>query len=462
MDSTMTPLRKLANEASWFLRDRSLRLLSVTPGHEMHSAALNVLMGMEYHADNVSPFVRCVEDHAPTARGWIARARSIVEQQDKRRAKMAAQGVALAPMVLANTTSDSVATFAGAVSAVLASHGGPLHGIVVVLAPHHVADVPAFEEDLAALVGHRSLGDVRWIVVGPTLRRFEKRDGVRVVGCHLDEQASRRELAQMLAAAEIASPSAPGPAHTGAAWPAGVAPPSRSSQPPLTPAEIAAMAAKIGVPVGLLDGSVRALQPIVLRAASMLRDGRPLEAVQTQRAAVALAERIGMVHEASVLELMLGTYLVHAGDRVNSAAVYEALAARAQKQGQGEIAAQAMVARASVYLLCGDPQNASVTYARAGSVARSAGATVLAIEAFRLSGQLRADARDTETAIKVWTEAMAIAGALPPDQGPSSSAPLVARSLAAVCRKRGMHEQARALEQQADRLEHGASMEGAA
>jgi hypothetical protein len=81
------------------------------------------------------------------------------------------------------------------------------------------------------------------------------------------------------------------------------------------------------------------------------------------------------------------------------------------------------------------------------------GETVLAIESYRLCGQLLFTRNRIELTIHAWKKALELAEVAPPDVASASSAPVVARTLAEACRKHGLKKQAESFEAQAAAFE---------
>lgn len=149
------------------------------------------------------------------------------------------------------------------------------------------------------------------------------------------------------------------------------------------------------------------------------------------------------------MALVLGGYGLQAGHAAAAAEIFRDARDRATAQSLPELAAQAELARASALLVGKQTDAAAVVYADAGALAESAGVALLAIEAYRMAGQLLLSHGREPQAVATWRRALAVADAAPPEQQEGSSASDVARALAVVCRRHGLQEQARALDEQA-------------
>jgi hypothetical protein len=101
------------------------------------------------------------------------------------------------------------------------------------------------------------------------------------------------------------------------------------------------------------------------------------------------------------------------------------------------------------------PAQAATHYSAAARLAETAQTIPLAMECWRMAGQLALDSGLESSAVDCWKHAIALAGALEPELTPLTSVAETARALAALCRKRGLVPQAAALERQSIEFEQG-------
>jgi len=148
MESHTRPLRALAERLRVYVARPRGRLFHVwTDGH-LRGSALEIVMGMEYHAANRSPFVRFDEPHEADGRCWDERLRRLRSAHEKRRARMGERGYHLPELPPPPAGGTPVARFAAGLSQVLSARCEPLVGLMVVLAPGAVAQAGAFDCDL--------------------------------------------------------------------------------------------------------------------------------------------------------------------------------------------------------------------------------------------------------------------------------------------------------------------------
>jgi hypothetical protein len=457
MDAYARPLEELAGKLGGFIRARELRLCQIVTTAELRPAALKIAAGQEFHADNRSPFVVLEDAFVRGDDGFAARLERVRQIHARRREAMAKEGIDLPALPALPTARDPRAAFAQQlVQAVMAS-APPLEGLVVVLAPTRVDDPEAFGQAIEALVLVRELGVVRWIVIGagaPTVAPLVKRLGEAAWShtCRVDPDAERDELAQLFTAAASAPARSPASARVGAAWPRGVVPPERpgSAAPALSEPDEVARA--LGPQAQLCGEPGAALQHQIIGAAQAVREGRAAEGIRLQMEARDACRRAGLGRESILLELVLASYVVAAGERRKAIDIYERAASRAETAQLAELAAQAWLGVGALQALERDAARATTAYVRAAELAQAAGSAILAIEGFRMAGQVALGVAGPEAAVRAWRRALEVAAQMTPEEAQASSASEVARQLAALCAANGLEAQAQSLRAQAEPL----------
>ncbi len=461
MESFAVPLRALANRAGRFMRRPGARVLNVVTDSNLRQGTLEIVLALEYFAYNRSPFVRLDERFLRAETGWLQRIETMRATHEKRRAGMLKNGHDLGELPPLPEQAEPYVQFGLQVQQLLEANRAPLEGLVVVFAPTEIEDVACWARELGGLVATPTLASVRWVIVDHEVSSVPELftrlgDQATRLECFLDEDAVRRDLGQRLDAAADASPSAPGPAQVGSAWPRGATPPSRGgkeNQEPLTPEQQETLSKQLDVPVGLLGDPIKNVRKQTLRAAQSLRAGKVIAAIGFQREAVESCRAAGLTREGLVMEMALATFVVQAGQPERAEVIYQELASRAEEEDFFDLSAQAWMAGGALRLVARDPDNAAVMYTRAGVVARDGGEETQAIEGFRMAGQLRAEAGDRDQATRLWTEAIAVAKSMPSDAAAQTSAPMAGRQLAELLRKMKLHEQAASVEALVLRLE---------
>jgi tetratricopeptide (TPR) repeat protein len=175
--------------------------------------------------------------------------------------------------------------------------------------------------------------------------------------------------------------------------------------------------------------------------------------VQEQREARDMCLKAELKREAVTMELVLGGYVLQAKQPAQALEVFRDARTRAEAHHLLNLAVQAQLAQASTLLVLQRSEEAALAYAEAGKLGMAAASPVLAIEGYRMCGQLLAGVGKVKEATSAWKQALEVADKAPEDERRASSAPEAARQLAALCRKHGLKVQAESLEAQAAALE---------
>ncbi|HVY37531.1 MAG TPA: hypothetical protein VHM31_06335 [Polyangia bacterium] len=462
MESMAAPLRRLHEEGAWFARAAEIRLLHVRTDATMRGAAVDLLMALEHHADNRALFHRFEEPFAGADRGWAARVQRLVEQHTAQIEAVAPAGIVVRPLGPgAVAAEESARGFSGVLYETGRTLGAPLEGVVVLLAPVRIEDPLVFRHELSALVASPQLGHVRWIVVeadGAAAADLVRALGPRALACEclVDENQQQDDLA----ASGVASVSDPPVAlpvqprwRAPGAMPDVAAPPRLNDPVPATDEQLRAA----GLSPKFVNGGGDALKKLLLGAALALRQKRNADAVALQARAAALCAEMEMPREQILNVTILGGYLLAAGQRRPAREAYTKARDLAVTGAFDDLIAQTELALGMLDAVDRLPAEAAGHYATAGKHAEKAGIGPLAIECWRMAGQLTLEARLETAAVDCWKRALSIAEPMDTELAKLTSAPEVARALAAVCRKRGLSAQADQLEKRSVELEAGAA-----
>jgi len=467
MEAIAIPLRRLHEEAAWFARATEVKLLHVTADATLRAAALKVLMAQEYHADNRALFFRFDDPMTGPARGWPERVARLRAQVAEKTEALAPAGIHLRPLPDAAVTAVAAGRGAAAELAAMLYElrqvlVPPLTHAVVVLAPARIDDARLFAAEVSALVRARELADTRWIIVepdavgtralAPLLR--ELRAAALSCSCAM-APAGQADALAALGAASVDEPVTVRPPTT--TWRAAgavpdVEPPPRIGALPLATDEALRAA---GLSPMFVKGGGQALRRLVLGAALALRQGKPADAATLQARAAALCAEMEMPAEQVLNLQVLAGYLMAGADGARARATYRQAGEIARAHGLTSLEAQTELALGMLEAVGGSPPRAAAHYAAAGRLAEASKIDALAIEAWRMAGQLALEARLEVPALECWKRALGLAGALDAKLAQATSAPEIARALAAVCRRRGLLAQARALEERSVAFEQG-------
>lgn len=469
MQHVSDALNALHADCAWFARAHELRLLVVRTSGDMRATVTKLLPRYEFHADNRSPWVLADDPYERRAPHWESRGARLLENWERRRAVFAGEGVALpeaAPRGAAHAPGvaprPDLDLFLSVCVAVLDALRPPLDGLVLVLAPTVVEDAEHLDADLTCLLTRPEIAGCRVVLVldvdvpPPAFALRTLDNAALVCACVTDPAQKRRDL-QVVVGLDSAAPPA-------GVWPSGVVPPRRvDAQPEPSAAASEAVARALGE-AGISPAYLEhapALRRLILGAALAMGEGQTAEGVRIQADAVLLSYQIGMPLLMVICQIALASYLSAAGD--GPAALTELTAAEhnAAAAGLPDQQGQACLAQGLLHALARRPLDAAAAYYRCAQIAEGADSRLLAIEAWRLAGQASLEGGASEHGVHYLQRALAVAGQLDPAARSATSAPEVARRLAALYDGWGYAAHARALYDQADAIERGAPAEGA-
>lgn len=456
MQSISDALGRMHEDASWFARAHEVKLLVLRTSSDVRGAVDKLLPQLEFHHDNLAAWLLFEDARGPDGDGWQARANRLVTHWDQRREAFAKEGVEIQAVPMPPAGNKGPRILRDTTAKVLRTLVKPLEGLVFILSPTVVDDDAAFENELTELVGAPELARVRWIVVldpdlSPPNRLISALGEHAIVSnCIVEDDAKTEDMKALLAS----SGGAGGKAF-GMAAPKGVTPPPRvDDPPPLDEAERDKALVEAGIDPRYMEEAPK-LRDCVLGAAVAMKDGKGPEAIEQQRQARDIAASLGLLDVQVICQITLASYLSGLDQR--SAAIKE-LEAATEVAREGDLPqseGQAQLALGLLHNLDGRQVEAARAYGQAGRASERAESFILAIECWRLAGQLALDAGQPSEATQSFQRAIQLAGAAEPDIQKASSAPEAARKLAELCSKRGLQAQAQSLYDVADRFEAG-------
>ena len=270
----------------------------------------------------------------------------------------------------------------------------------------------------------------------------------------MDPLTYRREHLAALAAAASAPPGTSSMQLSGGAGPKGVLAPDEREAARLASLHPEVVEKELGASSALAGASGVAIRHEILAAAVAMQEGDTASAVKLQASAVRACA--GVPRLAHVLELILGTYRLQAGDELGARKTFQAVATRCEQSGLLDLASLAFTslgASLAASSARSDLRAAASHYLSAGNLAQSASEPILAVESYRMAGTLAARAGDEDGAISAWKRALASASAAPLEIAALTSGPLVARTLAKFLQTNGSPAAATSLLAQADEME---------
>jgi len=455
----------------WFVAGTDPRLLHLRSVGSLREALLPEIDAAQENPESRRPFLFIESAFLGAGdAGWRSHVDELGEEYAALRAEAAAQKppIVLPELPAVAGGGPDLAAFGSRLEAVLKGTSGRLPGVVIVLAPAAVLDASLWATDVRLLVETPTLAALKWIVLdiaegGTEALARPLEGGVETTDAMPDPATAGATLDALLAGMKSAPLGAEGHRLAGMAGPRET-PPPRKRQASADGAQAAAAAAEAELaPAGLAgvaDGErMRQLRIAVLEAARAFEQGRPSDGIKAQIEARDLSVQAGLLDKAALIELSLGAYLLQAGAPEQALSVIEQARVRAEQAKAPEVVAQAHLSKAGALLVLQRPEDAVDAYLVGGrAIEQEKGVmSLLAVECYRLAGQVLLGLKRPEGAVSAFGQAIAIASEAPVDLRAASSAPLAARDLAALYREQGLRDRAEALEKQADEWEAAAA-----
>ena len=229
-------IERVVEATEWFIRTPSLRVMHVVTSGLLRNVVLKHLTATELLEANTCPFFVLEAPTEPGDSGWSLRSEELRGDWEALLESAPAPSE-LAPLWPEVRDQSPLARFGLEVGKALAVLHPPMTGLVIVLAPVWVRDVPRWRDDLAILLDLKHLSRARFIVVDVdeacSMPVIELRALAERVDARIDDDALRKEADASLAALKTA-PLGPLLSLVGAAGASVSPPPRRKRQPPFS------------------------------------------------------------------------------------------------------------------------------------------------------------------------------------------------------------------------------------
>jgi tetratricopeptide (TPR) repeat protein len=186
-----------------------------------------------------------------------------------------------------------------------------------------------------------------------------------------------------------------------------------------------------------------------------MKNGEGREAVRQQREAADLALALEVFNVAVLCRIGLGMYLCAMSEHDEALGVLRGAAELANKHGFALQEAQAYLGMGVLLALAERYAESAHAYSVSARCAEAGKVPVLAIEAWRMAGQVAAQGGDDQVAYESFREAIRVAEGSDAASVKDSTAGEAARKLADLCDGLHMPEQARCLREQAEAMDTG-------
>ncbi len=450
MDAIAQPLSRVQVAATAFAYDARVRLVAVQTEEALRPAVLAKFADAESLMTPATLTFVLESPFEPDDANWLLRAEELLEEWQSASDELVAAKLEALPAISAKPAATA-ADFAAFVQTLAASVTSRFR-LALVIAPLVVAPAVAGQmiADMAAFVNAPHLAPVRWVIVtneslglGSLVASLKQNGGTYAadfVEARVDPAGARAGLSAMVAGMKAAPVGASPLQLAGFAGPSVAPPPRIREAPQQTPEAQRSQMAAQGVPAGYGDVSaMHGLRIAIMEAALAAGEGRFADAVGAQKRACDITQALGLHQETGQMELLLGTYTLTGGQAKRALEIFAATAASAEAAKLGTLACQAKMAQGSALaMLAADPglspeaahnkrMDAAAAYVEAGNVGAALGAWAVAIEAYRLGGDMLAALSDVPRAIAAWEKAVSVAETAPPADVAGSSALDVAK-----------------------------------
>lgn len=454
-------LVRVAAAMQTFMAEPEVRFVHIVTNDSLRVSALEHIAAMEHHSENNRPIFILEAPVESNDDGWQARIEELRDDMDDlgERLSKANAGVVVDVMPAHAKAKTDLGAFGLELGAALQCLREPLGGFIIVLSPFWVKDRAQWIDDLKALVRLRTLARVRWVVVDLDVALCktiadELGNQALVVDARLSDPRLASEMSSMVTLSESAPDGAMGYRLAGCAGPDEAPPPRKEVPPALTPEQAGTFADVYNVPAAAMQVKpMHELRKLVLGASTAMTRGDTVVAVTKMRDARNTAQSMGLERIAIMLTLMMGGYALQARAPETAAKIFEEARLTAEKAKMLDLAAQAQMSMAAGLLAMGKHSEAALAYAQAGQRAAEAGIRVIAIEAYRICGEILVKANDLDRAAQAFSRACAIANDAEPSEKQMSSAPEATRELAALFYKHDLPDTAEHLERVAEEME---------
>lgn len=451
MQSLSDPLNRLYDDGSWFARAHEIRLWAIRCDENLRKPVLALLPKFQCHHDNDRAWPVLFDAHTSRDDGWQLRANNLAADWGRRVEAFAADGVVMTP-VEARMGPTGFAAFRDTAAAILAAVNKPLSGLVIVLAPTIVDDPGKLEAELFELLGDPDLRGCRWVLCldvdlpwpGAMLHALGQERAL-ATECRVNDAQRAKDFAAALGSTD--------PTKFGTAWPVGVVPPPRVDDPPPLPREQRDAALRAhGINPAFLDAAPQ-IRAKTLGAALAMKEGRGADAIALQREATALCADLELFELLVITKTALASYLSGLGHRALAKQEVGEAIELSRQHALGRSESLAWLTLGLLHNLDGEHQQAVGAYTEAARSAEHAAEPILAIEGWRMAGQLAMGLRADQAAVDCFLLALRVAEDSDPELAKHSSAPEAARALANLYERRNMPAQAASLHAHADALE---------
>ena len=450
MDPTAKAIHNFQEEFRSFREEANCRLLLILCDPAHTGTLIQLLRAEEWNLANQSPFLVFDNSYTDDRNGYKTMSATLIEHYDLLRKGLAKQNIALPEWDLPLTGGeDQFTRFVLHLQTFYRSLRDPLQGLWVCWLPASVKNGEQWWKDLQTLFNLLVAPNIRFIISdekgGPAEASVaELGDLVRTIPFSIDEKEMMNYFKKLSTPSSASKPH-PG-TMPGAARP-DVEPPPRphSAKQPTEEDLLKAIQAGKVSPV-LLPSQGAKLRQLVLDAATAISEKRPDDAMKWQQEACLLCKEAGVKVEQALMTLILASYCAQSNLPELAARRFLEAATLAEEAHAYPQVAQARMALAYFLLRAALPAQAAQQYELAGEAALKGQATMLRIDAFRMSGTCYLQCGRKQDAVRCWQMVVMTGQTATADEIRNSRFKEVCESLIKLLREQKLEDEARRTE----------------
>jgi hypothetical protein len=444
MDPISKMVQEFLNRWTRFRQSDKARFFRIDTDTSMHRDLGRLLRAIEMSPDNRSPYFIFVHPFCDRHSFYRAAIEKLKSDYELIREGFSKDGVTLGPLAVATTgretPEESFALWLKGVSDLVKGH---LEYLMVIFLPPKIEDKAAWPNSIEAFLA---------IALSPAVRASAADTPDQLLKALCDKLGrkclSGRFFVSSSTLQEYLLKVAAGgwAAVTGGAQKPAFQPPKKQSDAPQTGPKV------------LPPDEAACLRKLMADSAVASAENKTIHSVRALREARTLCKRHGLQTEEAVVLLAIGNNFLaaqkdrHALSRYRRAELVAAAASASAVVTQALMAAGATLFRMSKY------EHAARTYQQAAEAAQVSQSELLRLEALRMAGtchNLNGQPRET---VRCWNEALGTGEKMSATELSHSTFEQVGQAFVDLCRKHGLHEQARSVHEQIQALKQKAEL----
>ena len=443
MDPISKIVQEFLNRWTRFRQSEKALFFRIDTDTSMHRDLGRLLRAIEMSPDNRSPYFIFVHPFCDRHSFYRAAIEKLKSDYELIREGFSKDGVTLGPLAVPTTgretPEESFALWLKGVSDLVKGH---LEYLMVIFLPPKIEDKMAWPKTLEAFVA---------VAPSPAVRvaAADVPEGLLTKLC---ERLSRQALSgRFLVASSTLQEYLLKVAAGGWAAVAGGA-----MKPAFEPPKMQTDAPQAG-PKVLPPNEATRLRKLMADSAVASAENRSVDSVRALREARLLCKRQGLHIEEAVVLLAIGNNFLAAQKDRHALSRYRRAELVAAAASAPAVITQARMAAAATLFRMGKYEPAAKTYEQAAEAAQASQSELLRLETLRMAGTCHNLNGQPREAVRCWNEALGTGEKMSATELSHSTFEQVGQAFVDLCRKHGLHEQARSVHEQIQALKQKAA-----